>query len=117
MRVAVRRLRPFVLLGGLLLGVCAPTDIEERITPGMTEGEVREELGAPSAEITDSKKIDTLTVAEKGCQRDKIVRILVYDYLLPPSALVYLDSDAVVVCSVRAAVKIAPDVAGTPPAE
>ena len=105
MRTAIRLVRPITLVGGLLLGGCAPTDIEERITPGMTESEVREELGTPSAEITDSKRIDTLTVAHRGCQRDRIVRILVYDYLLPPSALVYLDNDAAVVCTVRAGVR------------
>jgi hypothetical protein len=105
MRRAGRRLGPLALFGALLLGGCAPTDIEERTRPGMTESEVREELGSPSAEITDPKRIDTLTLNHRGCPRDKIVRILVYDYLLPPSAVVYLDTDAVVVCAVRAAVK------------
>jgi len=105
MRRGSRRLGPLALFGALLLGGCAPTDIEERISPGMAEPEVREELGAPSAEITDSKRIDTLTLDHKGCPRDRIARVLVYDYLLPPSAVVYLDNDAVVVCTVRAAVK------------
>lgn len=108
MRAATRLLGPIALVGLLLFSGCAPSDIEERITPGMTEAEVRGRLGTPSAEITDAKRIDTLTVRRRGCQRDRIVRILVYDYLLPPSALVYLDNDAVVVCSVRAGVRHEP---------
>jgi hypothetical protein len=88
-------------------GGCAAGNLD-RVREGMAEPEVRRQLGSPSAEITDTRKIETLTPQDRGCRRDAIRRILIYDYWLRLSALVYLDAEGRVVCTTRASVRHAP---------